>query len=446
MRLVIKSFWRQAQVAIAFATLACATAIAFIGQASAGPKLRQPAPAVASVTGSLWYADPGPGPYGYAIQGSTTYSSDNGIFGHTTGSNSNITAILGEASSPSSTGVVGYESSTGGYGFYGWAVQGNGAFGMTQMAATPAPSSTPLHYAGMVGDDASTAGLNYGVMGETANNYGVYGVASGASGYGGYFSSSHTNGGNAILGAASGEGGLFTGFSGNSTYPALMAEGGSTGTDLFGTYNTTPAETFIVQAGTANQSQEALTGGSDVQVSGDLYVYGEVFQDCVNYPEENPVTDCLSDADLGPGVRLRTTGSLVRTYRSRESMPTSEDFGEAQLANGQAHVALDPAFAATIDLTKPYLVFLTSEGENHGLYVTAKTQNGFTVREMMNGRSASLFEYRIVAHPYDDNGTRLAAIQSTKVRHTARRAPFALRSKTESSPSITLAPAPRIPR
>jgi hypothetical protein len=298
----------------------------------------------------------------------------------------------------------------------------------------------------MMGEDNSSAGLNYGVMGTTVNNYGVYGKATGSSGYGGYFTSSYTNGGNAIIGAATGEGGLFTGFSGNSTYPALMAAGGSTGTDLFGTYNTTPAETFIVQAGTANQSQEALTGGSDVQVSGDLYVYGEVFQDCVNFPEENPTTDCLSDADLGPGVRLRTTGSLVRTYHSRESMPTSEDFGEAQLISGQVHVSLDQAFAATIDLTKPYLVFLTSEGENHGLYVTGKTPSGFTVREMMNGRSGSLFEYRIVAHPYDDNGARLAEIQSNKVRHSARHAAFSLRSKAESSPSITLAPAPHIPR
>ena len=84
-----------------------------------------------------------------------------------------------------------------------------------------------------------------------------------------------------------------------------------------------------------------------------------------------------------------------------------EDFGEAQLVNGQAQVSLEPAFASTIDRHRSYLVFVTPEGDCHGLYVANKSANGFAVRELMSGRSSVAFEYRIVAHPYGDGSQRL---------------------------------------
>jgi hypothetical protein len=87
-----------------------------------------------------------------------------------------------------------------------------------------------------------------------------------------------------------------------------------------------------------------------------------------------------------------------------------EDFGEGQLINGQAAIPLEHTFASTIDRTRSYLVFITPEGDSHGLFVATKSASGFTVRESMGGHSTLAFQYRIVAHPYGDNSTRLSAV------------------------------------
>jgi hypothetical protein len=90
-----------------------------------------------------------------------------------------------------------------------------------------------------------------------------------------------------------------------------------------------------------------------------------------------------------------------------------EDVGEAQLVNGQAVVPLERTFASTIDTSRPYLVFITPEGDSRGLYVSTRSLAGFVVRESMNGHSNVAFQYRIVAHPYEDASARLPVAQTT---------------------------------
>ena len=73
-----------------------------------------------------------------------------------------------------------------------------------------------------------------------------------------------------------------------------------------------------------------------------------------------------------------------------------EDFGQGQLVNGEATVAIDPVFAQTVNLKSPYHVFLTPMGDC-GLYVAAKTPTSFTVRAL-DGKQVTIgFDYRIVA-------------------------------------------------
>jgi hypothetical protein len=84
-----------------------------------------------------------------------------------------------------------------------------------------------------------------------------------------------------------------------------------------------------------------------------------------------------------------------------------EDFGEAQLVDGQSYVRLDAAFANVIDGHSSYLVFITPEGDSHGLYVTEKSSAGFAVRENEGGHATIAFSYRIVAKPYGDASPRL---------------------------------------
>jgi hypothetical protein len=88
-------------------------------------------------------------------------------------------------------------------------------------------------------------------------------------------------------------------------------------------------------------------------------------------------------------------------------MPSIDDFGEAQLVSGHAYVRLSADFANVIDKNVNYLVFITPEGDSRGVYVTDKTQVGFTVKENQGGHSSLAFSYRIVAKPYGVNKPRL---------------------------------------
>ncbi|WP_343425409.1 hypothetical protein, partial [Candidatus Amarolinea dominans] len=59
-------------------------------------------------------------------------------------------------------------------------------------------------------------------------------------------------------------------------------------------------------------------------------------------------------------------------------------------------MSLEPIYAATIETTPSYHVFLTPLGDC-ALYVAAKTPAGFTVRAIDGKSCAVAFDYRIVA-------------------------------------------------
>jgi hypothetical protein len=77
-----------------------------------------------------------------------------------------------------------------------------------------------------------------------------------------------------------------------------------------------------------------------------------------------------------------------------------EDFGSAKLARGRAVVKLDANFAKVIK-RGDYRVFVTPEGDCHGLYIRRKAANSFTVRELKGGKSSITFSYRIVGRRKD---------------------------------------------
>lgn len=101
-----------------------------------------------------------------------------------------------------------------------------------------------------------------------------------------------------------------------------------------------------------------------------------------------------------------------RTLYSLES-PESwfEDFGRAELVDGEAQVELDPDFAAVTKIEQDYHVFLTPEGESNGLYVTSREPEWFAVREQQRGTSTLTFSYRVVAKRKDLDAERLAEIE-----------------------------------
>jgi hypothetical protein len=86
-----------------------------------------------------------------------------------------------------------------------------------------------------------------------------------------------------------------------------------------------------------------------------------------------------------------------------------EDFGLAELVDGVVQVPLDPDFAATVR-TDQYYVFVEPEADCHGLYVTAKDSQGFTVRELQGGTATIPFSYRVVARRKDVEAPRFAEV------------------------------------
>lgn len=83
-----------------------------------------------------------------------------------------------------------------------------------------------------------------------------------------------------------------------------------------------------------------------------------------------------------------------------------EDYGQAQLEDGVAHVDIDPIFAANvlIDERHPLRVFIQVE-ENEwtrGVIVKNKTPTGFDVVELDGGTSSLPFQWHIVANRADE--------------------------------------------
>ena len=113
-------------------------------------------------------------------------------------------------------------------------------------------------------------------------------------------------------------------------------------------------------------------------------------------------------------------GDRVASYAAQTSVPMLEDVGEGRLAGGQARIAIDASLARAIDQGAPYVVFVTPEGQSHGLYVTNKTRAGFTVAENDGGRSSIPFGYRIVAKPYGVNAARLPVITAANMPHSLK--------------------------
>jgi len=251
----------------------------------------------------------------------------------------------------------------------GPAIRGIGGTG-NGVAGEATVSSRLIGRAGVIGADISTTPgyfNNWGVKGTSINGIGVEGDSTnwvGANVVGGFYGS--------IPG-----GPLYPPVS----YPALSVVGDA------------DADSLIDACAGGGQGPCAAKGSMfDVDSAGDITITGEI----------HTGGSCSTGCAVHNSVR-----EAVRFYTPRESLPTVEDFGEAQLTAGRAYVRIDPAFADTMDRHANYIVSITPEGPSRGLYVTAKTLAGFEVLENPGGRATLPFSYRIVAKPYGEDAPRL---------------------------------------
>ncbi len=371
-----------------------------------------------SAYGLYGYSATGPGVYGFNNDGGAP-----SIYGYSTTANAVVGLTTTTSAAGGFAGVTGADNSaiqTGviNYGVAGESMNGHGVYAQTQAAMNGAAAVEAFAPNGAYAVDAHQQnGGNSAIHGQTDG-----GIAAGffeAEGVGparaGLIAVNYTDGGQGAIGLDTGEGGTFNGQSGDAAHPVLSAVEAATGTYPFVTINEATLgpgpnnETFIIKD-TVNASTHAFSTGSDVQVSGDLYVSGIVYTKCNTFP-----ATATSQCTVPAGAEQRTSsGNRLATYQANQSLPTMEDFGEAQMVNGQAAVPLEAKFASTIDRARSYLVFITPEGDCHGIYVASKSASGFVVRELMSGHSTLSFQYRIVAHPYGDASTRLASLSQDK--------------------------------
>jgi hypothetical protein len=110
------------------------------------------------------------------------------------------------------------------------------------------------------------------------------------------------------------------------------------------------------------------------------------------------------------GTFAHTAMGNVRAYGANATSPTVEDAGSATLRSGRARVALDPAFARSIEGMGRYRIFLMPDGDTNGLFVSERDPAGFVVHETRGGRGSIAFDYRVVATTIGHAGERAAFV------------------------------------
>jgi len=317
-------------------------------------------------------------------------------------------------------------------GLLGFSVTGFGMFGFSKIHAgvvgqTNNPSTINTRgSAGVEGFDQSIDGgqNNVGVEGGTFGGSGVFGfstLGNGVRGITGNPSSTNQQHRAAVFGidVSTDGGGLNFGVAGFS--PGTGVAGISVSPPTAPGAPLAPAvAAYCENGGAAIQAADGFSATSNLLMTldclGNLTVKGTI----------------ISGAAQVVSTKA-ATGADVAAYSPRQTEPTIEDFGEGQMNGGRAHVDIQRDFAAVIDRVSNYMVFITPEGDNRGLYVMGKTASGFDVRESQGGTSSIAFAYRIVAKPFGDRDARLPlmsaviARQTTAARRTSVRAADVLR-------------------
>ncbi len=308
----------------------------------------------------------------------------------------------------------------------------NTSVGGTALTGTTKFSSSTSKFAvGVLGADASSKGTrDIGVEGTSVSGIGAKGTSKSGIGVSGVATTGIAiqalggAGGTAVEADSTGAN-LFTGFYNGALHFTVDAGGD---VDANGYVSGSSAVFFdtccdpAVSAGAGDFAIEASTSDS-ASTSGvfdALSVGGPLYE---GFTDGTQVFEVDASGNVTIAGMLYTAGACnigciargsskkrVVSYAPRESQPTMEDFGEGQLVNGQARVALDPAFANVIDQNANYLVFAMPEGDCNGLFIAERSKTGFVVRELRGGHSSIGFEYRIVAKPFGDHSARLPTV------------------------------------
>lgn len=283
------------------------------------------------------------------VAGRSRSTSAAGVFGL----NEQFIGVSG--GSTSGPGVFGHSQSQA--GIMGTSVSAAGIFGFGDAAFQAAPAVPPAGVLGVNDKSVGVLGSSVGLIGAWGNTDKGLGVVGTADLGAGVPTDRVTDQGIGVIGLAN------TGFGivGMST----------SGTGVYGSSTSSLAGHFK----------------GPVTIEGALTVIGGAKSAVVPHPD----------------------GSARQLYCVESPESWFEDFGEAQLVDGQARVQLEPGFAALVELTD-YHVFLTPYGETRGLFVAERDTTGFRVCEQQGGANGVRFAYRVIAKRKDIVADRLAKV------------------------------------
>ena len=336
---------------------------------------------------------------GDGVQGFTTGQGTAGIFGRNDRTNGPAYGVHGSSNSKEGSGVAGV-GSNGATGLNGSSDRGLGVWGYSSQRAGIMGMSGGSH--GVVGSGNGSS--NCGVLGVSAKGFGVGGKCRDASG---------------VLGVSTSRDGVF----GVSTAPAGYAGVAGVSARGLGVAGISGEGVGIAAHATNKPNAVGLYAkgkGAAAVLDGDVFVNGNL---TVNKGFKLTV---VTPANKHGVVALGNSDHLVCAIESPEAW--LEDFGEAALVNGKAHVALEARFKRSIDAQR-YHVFLTAYGENAGLHVSRRSASGFDVAERTPGRSNVRFSWRVVAKPRHAQHKRfdkattprtLERVHAAAVRNAAR--------------------------
>lgn len=196
-----------------------------------------------------------------------------------------------------------------------------------------------------------------------------------------------------------GSGGAFTGISAGAVGWGTDA---STGTGVIGAGNNqTP---FVVSTGSGGAFTGTVCGVYGYATNSSNDRYGGYFATAGSlYAYIGGRFSGTNRKVVGSGtvstIVKSTTGELITMSCPEAPEIVFQDYGIGELVDGFARVTIDPNLAININVSEshPLKVFITPEGDCHGVYVTNKSANGFDVVELMGGKSNISFSWQIVA-------------------------------------------------
>lgn len=310
----------------------------------------------------------------------------------------------------------------------------------------------------VVGYSAVNGGTGVNARSQGTGGTGLYASNDNTGGWGAYGYNSNTTSGTGTVGHSIGTTGTgVVGLANGTTYSTLVGQAqgvagtgtvgvygmstGTIGSQRYGGYFSYDMDNNLATSDT-NSPLAILAGRDDNYVGTNIY-FGGYFsggQDTTaNAPSSTATTNSGGNTGdyayvgaqwSGTNYKILGTG-VVSTIVDGENNNTHvmfapeapeilfQDYGIGKLTNGEAKITIDPILAKNIVVNEkhPLKVFIQLEGDCNGVYVTNKTQESFTVKELQNGNSNISFSYQIIASRVDrkdSNGNVLS--KNTDVR------------------------------